>query len=199
MIVFDLGTTGLNVRRDVVISIGAVALHGGRIALDQQFSEHVQQTRISGGHASLAHRLTAEELQHADLPDQVLPRFVAYKDGAPSFAYHADFDDDLMRKSLATFKARGQWSRSIDVAHWLLWLHPELGPMPLTLDQALEFARISVPSGQRHQALSDEMLTAQLVLTMLPQTLHRGVGSFERLKISLRYNASLRRMRSAGW
>ncbi len=196
-VVFDVETTGLDVRRDVVIAIGAVAVHGGGLMLADAFTEHLLQTQKSAPAAALAHRLTGAQLAQADPPDQVLARFVDYLAGAPHLAYHAHFDDSVLRRALKTARLSTRWAHSIDVAKWLLWLHPQLGPKPPTLDRALAFARIRQAGARRHQALTDAQLTAQLALWLLPETLRRGIDSIERLRKVVARAETLRQIRFA--
>lgn len=196
LVVFDLETTGLNLRKDKPIAVGAVAIENSALPLADQFQAHIQQHVESSAQAALAHRLARDEIGRAAPPAEVWPGFLEYLADAPRFAYHAAFDDGFMQRSLKSSGISRRWAASTDVAQWVLWLHPELGPAPPTLDRALAFARIRRSGRQRHDALVDASLTAQLILTLLPATRARGIYSLHELRQAIRSSARLRQMRT---
>lgn len=57
-VVIDVETTGLNLMTDTLISIGAVAVVGGRIALADSFSVVLQQDRVSRKENILIHGIS---------------------------------------------------------------------------------------------------------------------------------------------
>lgn len=196
LVVFDLETTGLNLRKDKPIAIGATAIQGNAVPLSDQYQARIQQDVESSAQAALAHRLARDEIEQAAPPQQVLPEFIDYLADAPRFAYHAAFDDGFMQRSLKSSGINHRWAPSVDVAQWVLWLHPELGPAPPTLDRALAFARIRRSGRQRHNALVDASLTAQLVLTLLPKTRAREVHTLQALRQALKSSARVRQMQT---
>ena len=196
LVVFDLETTGLNLRKDKPIAIGAVAVCGQSMPLADQFQAHIQQSVESSAQAALAHRLARDQIGQAAPPEDVLPRFLDYLAEAPRFAYHSAFDDGFMQRSLRASGISRRWRASLDVAQWVLWLYPELGPAPPTLDRALAFARIRRSGRQRHDALVDASLTAQLVMTLMPATRARGVHTLSELRQAMRSSARLRQMQT---
>lgn len=196
LVVFDLETTGLNLRKDKPIAIGAVAVSNYALPLADQYQARIQQSVESSAQAALAHRLARDEIDQAAPPEDVLPGFLNYLADAPRFAYHAAFDDGFMQRSLKSSGISQRWAPSVDMAQWVLWLHPELGPAPPTLDRALAFARIRRSGRQRHDALVDASLTAQLLLTLLPKTHARGVHTLDELRQALKSSARLRQMQT---
>lgn len=196
LVVFDLETTGLDIRRDKPIAIGAVAIQANALALSDLFQARISQAETSNPQALLAHRLTSDELKLGQSPELALSDFHRYLAGACCFAYHSAFDDSIMRKACKAVPKSANWPDSIDIAQWIVWLHPELGPRPPTLDRALAYARIRRDSMQRHDALTDAWLTAQLALWLIPQTLQRGVSDTQALESALKADRKLRGMRS---
>ena len=195
LVVFDLETTGLNPSRALMISAGAVVVEAGAVALGQGFRRHLLQARVSSNQATLAHRLTADDLAAAESPQQVLPQLLRFIADSPCFAYHAEFDRKVLDRACRAHLKQRFDHAVIDVADLLLWLHPELGPQPPSLDACLKFLRISVIDQQRHDALTDAALTAQVLIVLLNQAREREPRTVGDLQCALARSRALRAMR----
>lgn len=78
-VVFDTELTGLNSRRDEIVSIGAVKIENLRIDLGNTFYAHIRPRRKKKhSNATLIHRITPEELENAPGIEEVLPAFIDY-------------------------------------------------------------------------------------------------------------------------
>ena len=74
-VVCDTELTGLNRRRDEIISIGAVRMVDLRIELNQTFHALVRPSlkNIDPNEATFIHRITPEQLRQAPPSEEVLP------------------------------------------------------------------------------------------------------------------------------
>jgi DNA polymerase-3 subunit epsilon len=77
-VVFDTELTGLNSRKDEIISIGAVKIERLQINLGEVFSAHVRPRRMQHTTATLIHKITPEELASARGIEEVLPEFISF-------------------------------------------------------------------------------------------------------------------------
>ncbi len=193
LVVFDLETTGLNPRRDRILSIGAVALSEGRILLDDSFHAELQPPARLAADNVLVHRLTPDRLRRGEAPAPALQRFRDYIGGAPLLAYHAAFDHTVLRRALRQASLAGPLPPALDVAQWVLSAAPGIGSRPPSLDVALGFFRI--PVSGRHDALADALITARLCLILLQRSREQGLDSFGELRRSLAAGALLRQAR----
>lgn len=74
----DTELTGLNPKKDEIVSIGAVRIHNLRIVVGDNFFSYV---RPSGGmpkDSTLVHRITPEQIKNAPELDDVLPAFIQF-------------------------------------------------------------------------------------------------------------------------
>ncbi len=193
LVVFDLETTGLNPRKDRLLSIGAVALIDGRIILDDCFHAELQPPVQLAADNVLIHRLTPDRLQRGEAVGPVLRRFVDYIAGAPLLAYHAAFDHTLLKRALQRESFTDSLPPALDVAQWVMAAAPGIGSRPPTLDVALGYFRI--PVIQRHDALADALITARLCLVLHRHSLDRGLERFGQLRRVLAADAMLRQAR----
>ena len=82
-VVCDTELTGLNKRKDEIISIGAVRIVNLQIQLDQTFHRYICPANINPNEATLIHRITPEELKKADSAQDVLPEFIEFCEQQP--------------------------------------------------------------------------------------------------------------------
>lgn len=162
----DVETTGLDLKRDRVLSIGAVAVERGAIALGRCFEVVLRQPESSSRDNILVHRIGGQRQLAGVDPAEALVSFLEYVGHAPLVAYRADFDRTMIDRALKeTLNARTQ-SAWIDLAKLLPALYPSNECR--TMDDWLVFMGIRMIA--RHDALADALATAQ----MLQVCLHRA-------------------------
>lgn len=193
LVIVDTETTGLNTRRDALLSIGAVAINRGRLALNDSFYRVLQTTTQPSADNVLVHRLTPGELKQASPPQTALREFLDYAGDTPLLAYHADFDWAVLKRACREQALPELGQAYIDVAHWFLLAEPELGHKPLTLEAATAYYRIH--SDNRHNAHGDAVTTALLTLKLLQKTDMEGSQTVGSLLQRIRQNQGLHRLR----
>jgi DNA polymerase-3 subunit epsilon len=77
-VVFDTELTGLNRKKDEIISIGAVKIKNLQIDLGETFHRYIQPQKLDHTEATLVHRITPEQLKQAPSLDDVLPEFLSF-------------------------------------------------------------------------------------------------------------------------
>jgi len=179
-VVVDCETSGLDTTHDRLLAVGAVAVRGGRIDLGESFSAVLRQEHASDPANILIHGISGE-VQLAGRPaGDVLREFSAFlADGLP-VAYHAPFDDAVLRRAMATqpgLQAPRHW---LDLAR----LAPALYPGPDRARRALDdwLAEFGIGCPQRHDALADAFATAQLMLVLLAEAERQGATTVDRLR-----------------
>jgi DNA polymerase-3 subunit epsilon len=164
-VVADVESTGLDMRTDRLIAIGAVTVEAGRIDLGRSFYKVLRQPAASSRDNILVHGIGGTQQREGEDPVEALLAFLEFTGRAPLVGYHAAFDATMIGKAMleylgATFKV--PW---VDLAY----LAPELlkteGARHKGLDAWLQRFRIEVFS--RHDAVADALATAQLFLAVL--------------------------------
>ncbi len=162
-ITVDVETTGLDMRNDRVLSIGAVALADGRIDLAQCFHLVLRQEASSSHDNILVHRIGGQQQLQGAEPVDALLDFLEFAAHAPLVAYRAEFDRTMLDRVLVEHLGIATQSLWIDLAELL----PALLPMNecRTMDDWLQ--RFSIRLLQRHDALADALATAQMLMVVL--------------------------------
>jgi len=161
----DLETTGTDMHRDRVLSIGAVTIEHGLIDLAQCFEVVIRQESASSSNNILIHRIGGQrQLGGVDRREALLS-FLEFLDHAPLVAYRAEFDRTVLDRSLQEDLGLHTMKRWIDLAEVLTALFP--GRENRSLDEWL--SSLEIPTFGRHDALADAFATAQLLQVCLPK------------------------------
>lgn len=171
-VVVDVETTGLNLMRDTLISIGAVAVVDGRIALGDSFYVVLQQRASSDKENILVHGITGSVQREGAEPAEALLAFLEFLGKSPLVAFHVAFDETMIRRAMSDhlgFSFRHAW---LDLAYAMPGLYPALAYSHRVLDDWLR--RFGIRVGARHHALADALATAQLLQVALSRACARG-------------------------
>lgn len=173
-VAIDCETSGLDPARDRLLSVGAVAVREGRIEVDSSFHALVRQS-IPSPHANiLIHGIGADaQLAGSPLPE-VIARLAASVGDAVPLAFHAPFDEAVLRRH--GFTAPSRWIDLAALAAALFSQHKRL----TTLDEWL--AVFGIPPGERHDALGDAFSTAQLLLVVLAEAKRQRIATVQELR-----------------
>jgi len=171
-LVVDVETTGLDVRRDRLLAIGAVLVEGATIRLDQSFEVVIRQATPSRADNILIHRIAgSEQLQGIDAIE-ALVAFLEYAQKLPCVAFHAAFDESMLKRAFEEQLGIQFAPEFIDLA----LLAPALiTSAPVTLRSLDDWvAHFSIRISARHCAVADAVGTAQLFQVLLSRaaTLH---------------------------
>lgn len=171
-VVVDVETTGLNLMRDTLISIGAVAVVDGRIALGDSFYVVLQQRESSGKENILVHGISGSVQREGTDPAEALLDFLEFLGKSPLVAFHVVFDETMIRRALRQYlglRFRHSW---LDLAYVMPGLYPQQACSLRTLDDWV--GRFGIRIEARHHALTDAVATAQLLQVALFRAPARG-------------------------
>lgn len=179
-VVVDVESSGLNIDKDRLIAIGAVAVNRGRITLADAMDVVLQQEEVSAKANILIHGITGEAQREGQPPVDALLDFLEYVGKAPLIAFHVAFDKAMISKAIKKylgFKLAHTWA---DLAYVAPALHPELTYKCRSLDQWM--GQFGIGNFARHSALADAVSTAELLLHMRPNMTARQIDTFQGLR-----------------
>lgn len=175
LVVFDLETSGLNVRRDRLLAIGAVALEGGALALGDSFEATLRVPEAAATSSVLIHGLAPSALADGQAPAEALLDWLEYLGDSPLLAFHAGFDQAVLDRALRRHLGMRLRHPVLDLAELAPMLLPDCRPGRDDLDDWC--ALFGLHASQRHQALADAQVTAELALILLHRARHLGLDS----------------------
>jgi DNA polymerase-3 subunit epsilon len=173
-VVVDTELTGLNRRRDEIISIGAVRIANMQIQLDSTFHQYVRPNNLDHNQATFIHQITPEQLRQAPTIEEVLPAFVEFCGDALLVGHCLDIDMSFLNR--AAQKVLGgilsnpgvdtmRLARAFKEAHLANGYGHNDQTFSYSLDALCE--EFNLPRFKPHDALEDALQSAYLFLFLV--------------------------------
>lgn len=180
-VVVDLETTGFDLKRDLVISIGAVVIDGNGIPMGQQFERTLYRDAPAITESILIHGIAPSQLAEGDDPIKALLDFMEFVGDSPLLAYHAQFDQYMLTRALKESLGYRLRHSFFDVAEWGPMLRPEAGLTKAGLDDWVNHFKLKVH--QRHHASADALVTAEIGLILLKLAQQQEIETLAQLSL----------------
>lgn len=175
-VVIDCETTGLNVRKDDIVTIAAIKIRGNRILTSTHFEAVVRPDREMGTEAIKIHRLRRSDVEAAPIVWKVLPSFLHFIGTRPLIGYYVDFDIAMLDKYILPLVGIELPNERIEISR--LYYERKYGDAPPNTSIDLSFAAIlrdlCIPLLGQHDAFDDALMTAMMFL-QLRDLAKRGV------------------------
>jgi DNA polymerase-3 subunit epsilon len=178
-VVLDLETSGLNMRRDQVLSIGAVVIENGGIDLSRQFECTLQRDGHRASASTLIHGIAPSEIAMGDEPAEALLAFMEFVGDSPLLAFHAEFDQRMLARALKQSLGYRLRHAFFDVAEIAPLVCPQAKLNHAGLDDWTQYFGLQVQ--QRHHASADALATAELALILFSKARQQGLDSLPAL------------------
>jgi len=196
-IVLDLETTGLNIHKDQVIAIGAVAIENNEIQLSQSFECTLLRPLKKLDDTVLIHGISPEEVALGEAPEQALFDFMHYAGESVFLAYHAPFDQAMLSRALKQDLSIPLKHSFFDIADIAPALFPicELSRSKkhAGLDDWVNYFGLNVSN--RHNASADALATAEIMLILLREAENQEINTLKELAEKIKSYKNLQRMR----
>lgn len=172
----DCETTGLNPRKDDIVSIGAVRIKGSRILTSEAFNVRVKPRAELAASSIKIHQIRKSDVAEEGPIRSELPAFLKFIGNRPLIGYWISFDVRMLNKEIFKMLNITLQNATIDVCD--LYYERKYGNAPPGTKIDLRFAAIledlQLPPLQAHDALNDAISTAQMYL-ILKDLKARGV------------------------
>ncbi|KMM78604.1 3'-5' exonuclease [Pseudomonas deceptionensis] len=179
-VVVDLETSGLNLNRDQVLSIGAVVIEDGAIDLGQAFERTFLRPDAPLNPSVLLHGLGPAAIAAGSDPADALLDFMAFVGDSPLLAFHAPFDQHMLTRALKESLGYRLQHPFLDVAALAPMLCPQVNWRDAGLDQWINHFSLQIED--RHNASADALATAELALILFSRARAQGIDSPQTLQ-----------------
>lgn len=177
--VFDCETTGLQpLKGDKIISLGGVIIEKGKIINEQTFSQLINPLRPIPSTAAVLTGITNSMVTGKPTICQALPNFLDFLGNRILVAHHATFDLTFLNLELGRFAPVRIPQPVIDTYLLSRYILPWLGEH--TLESLGIYVNIKMQ--QRHTALGDALITAQLFLKLLSMLAEKEIFTLNQLR-----------------
>lgn len=178
--VVDLESDGLQRKNNRILSVGAIAVVEQRLCYDEAFYHVLHHTGDLQADAMLIHGLSPTTLQQGENTEAVLGALCEHGQHSVWVGFHAGFDALLLQQA---FQSVLQWSCEpciVNVAEYLPALFSDHAEVQQSLDDWVQ--RFGLHGIERHNALGDAMVTAELLQIALRKAAQLGITTWAELR-----------------
>ncbi|MBM7062268.1 3'-5' exonuclease [Pseudomonas sp. UL073] len=179
LVVVDLETSGLDPRRDQLLSIGAVVIANGAIDLAQQYECTLHCAAHRAGASTLIHGLAPSAIAAGAPPGEALLGFLEFLGASPLLAFHAGFDRHVLVRAVKQHLGLRLRHGFLDVAELAPLLCPQAELTHAGLDDWTRHFGLQV--AERHHASADALVTAEIALILFSRARRQGLDSLAAL------------------
>lgn len=167
-VAFDCETTGLDPRRDDIITIAALRIRGNRILTSERFEAVVRPEAEMRADAIKVHRLREADVEAGKRIQKIIPDFMRFVGGRPLVGYYVEFDVRMVDKYALGLTGIELPNPLIEVSK--LYYERKYGDAPPMTTIDLSFAAIlrdlDLPVLDQHDAFNDALMTAMMYLRL---------------------------------
>ena len=181
-VVLDSETTSLDVRRARIVELGAVQLKHGHLSLDSRYDQLIDPGEPVPSASSMFHGIKDEMLKGQPDFRNAIGTFNRFAGNRLVLGYSLGFDLAVLKFEHERAGLPWKPPRAMDVKHLVKIIAP---PLP---DHALETvaAWLGISMKDRHTALGDAILTAEIFLKLLPELRTRGIRTLAEAEVACR-------------
>lgn len=180
-VVLDTELTGLDQRRDSLISIGAFRMTGGAIEVGTYFDRMMNPEREMNPKSVVIHGVTPSEVQNEPATKPILAEFWSYCKDAILVGHCIDVDMFYLNKELRVLHGRELSNPVVDTYSLYEWLvgkgilRPQKASGGASTALFAIAADLGISAAAAHNALSDAYTTAQIFQRFLSFFRREGI------------------------
>lgn len=166
-VVFDTETTGLDVSKDEILSIGAVKIKENKILTSQTFEVFLQNSKEISSASIKIHGIRPVDLKNAKTTKEGIEEFLHFVGARPLVGYYLEFDVGMINRYTKEMLGITLPNQMIEVSEIYfdktISLIPQ-GNIDLRFDTILK--NCAVPNMGVHNAVNDAIMTAMIYLKL---------------------------------
>src|SRR5271165_2682119 len=164
----DCETTGLNTKKDDIVTVAAIRIEGNRILSSERFTATVKPRARLNADAIKVHRLREQDVASGRSIDEVLPELLRFIGSRPLVGFYLEFDVAMLNRHLRRLLRIELPNEQIEVSG--IYYERKYGDAPPGTQIDLRFASIltdlGLPLLDQHDAYSDALMTAMMYLKL---------------------------------
>lgn len=170
-VALDCETTGLDVRRDRIVSIGAVRIDGNRLLTSQRLELLVRPERALKADSVRVHRLRERDVAQGLAPAQAMPQLLTFIGSRPLVGYYLEFDVAMINREIWPLLGIRLPQRKIEVSAMYYDFKNRQRPAlerdgPIDLRFATMLNDLALPTRESHDALNDAVMAGLAFLKL---------------------------------
>ena len=162
-VTLDCETTGLDTRRDEIISIGALRIVGDRLMTSERLELLVRPSRAISPESVVVHGLRESDVAGGLAPDDAMMQLMRFIGSRPLVGYYLEFDLAMIDRAIFPMLGMGLPQQRIEVSSlYYEYKRRQLPPYRQAESIDLRFATLmadlDLPQRAAHDALNDAVM-----------------------------------------
>ncbi|WP_456430010.1 3'-5' exonuclease [Nitratifractor sp.] len=178
VVVLDTETTGMDPRKDEVLSIGAVKVRGNRILLSEAFEAWLKPKGKISEESIKIHGIRRVDLERGEEPEAVIPRLLDFVGNRPLAGYYIRFDQRMLSAYTRKILGVDLPNELIELSEMYYRRYRKSSPhefVDLKFDTIME--TLDLPRLGKHDALNDAVMSALIYLKLKTMPEYKGAFS----------------------
>ncbi|MDN3617927.1 3'-5' exonuclease [Polaribacter undariae] len=163
-IVFDTETTGLDIKKDRILSIGTIAVIDKTIKVSDSLESYLTQDLFNVETVKI-HGILKQGTIHKVTEEEAIIQFLEHIKNAVLVAHHAAFDVAMINQALKRLNLPKLKNKVLDTGHLFVKSKLDTSKKHFSLDELSH--RFNIPQHDRHTASGDAFITAILFVKLL--------------------------------
>ena len=172
-VALDCETTGLNVRSDEIIAIGAVRIVGNRILTSERLELLVRPDKSVPADSVRIHRLRSTDVAQGLPIEEALGQLLRFIGSRPLVGYYLEFDVAMLNRAITPLIGMGLPQPKVEVSalyydYKFKHLPPshQQGNADIDLRFATLMADLQLPLRDAHDAMNDAVMAAMAFIKL---------------------------------
>jgi len=175
---FDCETTGLNVAKDEILSIGAVKILDNKIELSHSFERFVTPINPITKESIKIHHIRPCDMEHSLDSKIAIEEFLHFIGNKTLIGYYIKFDIAMINKYAKKYIGTRIPNKSIELSTMYYKRYQKQSPnefVDLKFDTIMN--KLDLPKLGQHDALNDAIMSAMMYLKLKSISEYKGVYS----------------------
>ena len=163
----DCETTGLNPKKDEILSIGAVLIKENKILMRKTFNIFLKPSQNINAESIKIHHIRKVDLENALDPEDAIYQLLDFIGARPIVGYYIKFDVTIISKYTKEYLGIKLPNKTIEVSsmyYKTIRKRSDYHFVDLRFDTILK--NLNIPKLGKHDALNDAIMTAMMFLKL---------------------------------
>ncbi|QBF15485.1 DNA polymerase III, epsilon subunit [Aliarcobacter thereius LMG 24486] len=163
----DCETSGLNPKKDEILSIGAVIIKGNKVLARNTFSIYIKPSKSINIESIKIHHLREIDLKNALDADEAIYKLLNFIGSRPIVGYYIDFDISIISRYTKKLIGISLPNKKFEVSSIYYDSKKTIdnyGFIDLKFDTIMK--NLNIPTLGKHDALNDAIMTAMIFLKL---------------------------------
>ena len=178
VVVLDTETTGMDPKKDEILSIGAVIVRGNRVELGEAFEAWLKPRGEIGEESIKIHGIRRIDIEHGEEPKAVILRLLDFIRNRPVVGYYIRFDQRMLSRYTRELIGIDLPNELIELSEMYYRRYRKSSAhefVDLKFDTIME--RLDLPRLGKHDALNDAIMSALIYLKLKSMPEYKGAFS----------------------